>query len=279
MRVRSWMAALALIGVSWDPDRTRVVRPGTGHPARPAHRARNRRRPRERRPQTAPPRASRAALSSKEKAGNRTRICQRSSSISPSRGSDRTGATSRSSRPTRAASSANPRASMSCPTDMPRSSCATSSCGVPTRCVAWRSPSGSPASRPRRSIGLPDVVLEVRIGPELHLLHQLPDGRGRDQRDPEVKFGRSDLEEQVAQPTQPHGFAAGERLGVADADQVAPEAGPVADGVDDARGALGLVVDQLRAIATQGRDLGVELVGDVDRPGSGRSTILRWTLK
>ena len=34
--------------------------------------------------------------------------------------------------------------------------------------------------------GIPDHVREARIGPELQLLHQLPAGRGRDQGDPQV---------------------------------------------------------------------------------------------
>ena len=66
-------------------------------------------------------------------------------------------------------------------------------------------------------------------------------------------------------PRNPDRLAAGERLGVEDAGEVAPVPGPVADRVDHARAALGLVVHQLRAIAPQRRDLGVELVGDVDR--------------
>ena len=64
---------------------------------------------------------------------------------------------------------------------------------------------------------------------------------------------------------QPDRLAAGERLGMADADGVAPEPGPVADRVDHARLPLGLVINELRAVAAQGRDLGVELIGDVDQ--------------
>ena len=64
---------------------------------------------------------------------------------------------------------------------------------------------------------------------------------------------------------QPDRLAAGKGLGMADADGVAPEPGPVADRVDHARLPLGLVINELRAVAAQGRDLGVELIGDVDQ--------------
>src|SRR5689334_20296815 len=71
-------------------------------------------------------------------------------------------------------------------------------------------------------------------------------------------------EEQMIEAAQPDGLPAGEGFGVSDAGHVAPEAGAVADRVDDAGRALGLVVDELRAIAAERGDLGVELVGDVE---------------
>src|SRR5690242_4921657 len=71
-------------------------------------------------------------------------------------------------------------------------------------------------------------------------------------------------EQEIAEPAQPDRLAAGERLAVADADEMPPVAGPVTDRLDDTGLALGLVVHQLRSVAAQGRDLGIELVGDVD---------------
>ena len=79
------------------------------------------------------------------------------------------------------------RASTSRPTVMPRSSCATSSSRRRQDAAPWRSRSASPARRRRRSIGDSGRrSAKPGIGPELHLLHQLPAGRGRDQGDPEV---------------------------------------------------------------------------------------------
>src|ERR1700733_3859913 len=52
-------------------------------------------------------------------------------------------------------------------------------------------------------------------------------------------------EQQLIEPLQADGFPAGKRLGVTDAHELTPESGAVADQVDHARPALGLVFDEL----------------------------------
>ena len=59
-------------------------------------------------------------------------------------------------------------------------------------------------------------------------------------------------------------FPARERFGVGDAGQMSPKAGAVDHGVDHAGFAFGLVVNQLRMVASQGGQLGVKRVGNVD---------------
>ena len=73
------------------------------------------------------------------------------------------------------------------------------------------------------------------------------------------------LEEKVLQASQRDRLAAGERLGMEDTGEVPPVARPVTDRVDDAGLARRLVLHQLRPIASQRRNLGVELVGDVEQ--------------
>ena len=71
------------------------------------------------------------------------------------------------------------------------------------------------------------------------------------------------LWEEVTEAPQGDRLAAGERLGVRDARQMPPEAGPVEDRVDHAGPPLGLVVDELGPVAPQRLDLRREVVGDV----------------
>src|SRR5262245_54910264 len=63
---------------------------------------------------------------------------------------------------------------------------------------------------------------------------------------------------------QSDGLAACERLRVPHAGRVTPAAGAVATRFDHAGDTLGLIVDELRAIAAQRGDLRLELRGDVD---------------
>src|SRR5262245_12847 len=71
-------------------------------------------------------------------------------------------------------------------------------------------------------------------------------------------------EQEVVEPSQPDRLAAGERLGVPDAEAMPPVSGPVTDRLDNSRLAFGLVVHQLRAIAAQRSDLALQLVRNVD---------------
>ena len=286
-----------------DPDRTGIVRPGArpGTRAEPVERRRRNRRTRPRPRRRNPSRSPRSASFP-------GRTSPPSSSTWSSPGWGRRAVTSRSSRPTRAASSARLPSSTSPPMAGPPSSCATSSSAAPTRPAPWRSPSASPASRPRRSIGASGPARRRpgrspaspassapswpastpgRRGsePVLARAHSpcqilspgsIPEpGPG----DPRPARRIPSSEQEVTQPPQPDRLAAGERLGVADADEVAPVAGPVADRVDHPRPALGLVVHQLRAIAPQAPRAWPRAASEMSRTRLGRSTIFRCTLK
>jgi hypothetical protein len=76
-----------------------------------------------------------------------------------------------------------------------------------------------------------------------------------------MDFGLS--EQQLVEPAEADRFAAGERLAVAHANQLSPKSRPVANGFNNAGPALGLIIHQLRLKASQRRDLGIELVGNI----------------
>ena len=94
----------------------------------------------------------------------------------------------------------------------------------------------------------------------------------------DVRLQLDHSEQELVEPAQADRLATGERLCVADADQLAPVPGAVADRVDHPGPALGLIVDELRPKARSAATLASSW-SEMSMTTPGRSTIRRCTLK